>query len=440
MWFVIHKKRIAKNVLTFCISLVACLLLIEMGFRILAPQPLFDDCNPDHPNWPHPLFISDVLLGHVPRQNGTWCLHQPDTNKKIIIHTNNKGLRANREFNYTKSDHTLRILVFGDSFVWSANLADEETFSAQFENETKKILRERGDYTTEVEVIPFGVGAYGPQQSYLRYASEGAKYDADLVLFLFYQNDFTDLFDEKAQYPRPWVAFREENGKMTAHISSAQDVVSEIRNETGNKTFPYFMDDYRQPSTTPPRYKRFFLSHSHFFAFMNKIAKMRNKKNQEEEKELLFKEMSTLNFDLLKRFEKEGNDGARFVSATKQLSFLIVQFSQTVKNNTSAFAFINIPSAHQVQDVYWKILAGRIKDLPPREKLMENYVLNETAANNSIQYIDLTKLAYEHQNEFYHKTDNHWSPRGVEVSAAYVAEQLDEQGLLKERAKVKDTR
>ncbi|MDO8642678.1 MAG: hypothetical protein Q7R76_03775 [Candidatus Woesearchaeota archaeon] len=440
MWFVIHKKRIAKNSFLFLISLVVCLVMVEVGFRLFYPQPLFDECNPDHPDWPHPLFISDALLGHVPRQNGTWCLHQPDTNKKIIIHTNNKGLRANREFNYTKPANTLRILVFGDSFVWSANLADEETFSAQLENEIKKILQERGNDTTQVEIIPFGVGAYGPQQSYLRYTSEGKKYAADLVLFLFYQNDFTDLFDEKAQYPRPWVAFREENGTMAAHISSAEEVVSEIRNESGNKMFPYFMDDYRQPKTTPRWYKRFFLSHSHLMVFMNNIREMRNKKSSEEEIGLLFKEMSTLNADLLKQFEKEGDDGARFVSAAKQLSFLIGHFSQAVKHNTSAFALVNIPSVHQVQDAYLKIIADRITDFPSREKRMANYVLNETAANNSIPYVDLTKLAYEHQNKFYHRTDNHWSPRGVEVSAAYVAEQLDEQGLLKERAKVKDTR
>ncbi len=439
----------------FCLGVIFILILLfEIGFRIFYPQPLYDECDPRHPAWPRPMMISDPLLGHVAKPNGRWCLYQPDTNKKITVTTNSKGQRTLKEHTYQKPPNTFRVVVFGDSFVWAENMNDSETFPFQLEKEVQKRFNKKKQIK-KVEVIPFGVGEYGTTESFLGYWSEGYKYNADLALYMFYQNDFTDFVDQNARYPKPAMRMRFTDNS-TEHgwvMVSAEDMLRMWREgNKGETLFPWYNDDYNKPIEQPAWYKRFFIAHSHFFNFANRIVEQRGdiKKREEKDSNLarLLEKISTSNrygYRVRKELKPKDDFGRDLMYDEN----LIIYFSKEVDKHETTFVLVNIPSVYQIRQKFKEIIVQKIGGVrgssssttletlkqEGRLRLLttetENFVLRGITKRNNIPFIDLTTTAREHEDKFYHKTDDHWSPRGAEVSATYIADQLDQQGLLK---------
>jgi hypothetical protein len=95
---------------------------------------------------------------------------------------NNYGYR---DFDFgSKEAGRKRILVLGDSFIMSNNLAPEETIPK---------LLEQG-LGAGYEVFNMGVSGYGPDQSYLALLHQGLGFKPDaVVLSLFAGNDFRDV-------------------------------------------------------------------------------------------------------------------------------------------------------------------------------------------------------------------------------------------------------
>jgi hypothetical protein len=84
---------------------------------------------------------------------------------------NRQGFRADREYDLAPPAGWLRVAVFGDSFVHGDEVENSETWASYLEDAAP--LR---------EVLNFGVGAYGLDQSYLRYREDGRAYEAHLVI------------------------------------------------------------------------------------------------------------------------------------------------------------------------------------------------------------------------------------------------------------------
>ena len=57
-------------------------------------------------------------------------------------------------------------------------------------------------------------------------------------------------------------------------------------------------------------------------------------------------------------------------------------------------------------------------------------VFSEELPNRDIEYISLFDLAEEHFDEFYFKTDPHWNPSGVKLSADYITQELTERKII----------
>lgn len=422
--------------------IVLLVILLEIGFRLFYPQALYDECDPRNPNGPSSRVMPDPLLGHTTKPNGTWCLYQPDTNKKIIIHTNSKGLRGTTEYNYTKPPNTLRIAIMGDSFIWGENLNDTQTMSAQLQNKIQQKLNTKYQQPPTVEVIPFGAGNYDTVQLYLIYTKEAFKYQPEVVMYFFYQNDLTDSFSQQLNnYPRPSIEIMKEGLLFT----SANDNVVETRKRKPN-AFPL----YSNPNGTRERlpwYKQFLLGNSHFFSFADRVlARMQWKKetNREELNSDVKRLWMKLSVNQRYAFEARKRVNPEFSTIVAFMELYLTTFNYDVKGNNQEFVLVNIPSVYQIKDQFIKILEDEKKDFEKKRKeanskfeasgklfdKKENYFLRTVSTKNNISYIDLSPVADKYQKEFY-ISDDHWSPRGVEVSAEYVAEQLDEQGLLK---------
>jgi lysophospholipase L1-like esterase len=148
----------------------------------------------------------DPILGWRNRPNFSMVGKAPDSvSRRVEYAHNSKGLR-DEEYPYQKPEGTYRILVLGDSFAYGDGVRRSEAFPEMLES----LLKEHGSF----EVINTGVMGYGLTQETLYYETEGYKYEPDLVMLVFYDNDLTDLVKEKEQ-PKP--KFQLVDGQLVLH-------------------------------------------------------------------------------------------------------------------------------------------------------------------------------------------------------------------------------
>lgn len=103
----------------------------------------------------------------------------------INIRTNSKGIRADREIPYEKTDGVKRIVLLGDSFAMGYGVNLEDTFSSQMQ----KFLKESG---VNSEIVNLGVPVYGNAEELILLKEEGLKYQPDLVLLAWHPSDYAE--------------------------------------------------------------------------------------------------------------------------------------------------------------------------------------------------------------------------------------------------------
>ena len=158
-------------------SALFAFLLCEAALRLFFPK--YQNVAQGH------LHPDDLRLVIRPINNRGWAVH-PDTRRRHPVHTNNLGLRQHRNFSDADILSTTTVGVFGDSFVESVTLDAPYVFTEPLDY----LLNLDGKFT----VLNFGVGGYGPAQSYFTYRSFPAREDLDYVLFVYYGlNDLVDL-------------------------------------------------------------------------------------------------------------------------------------------------------------------------------------------------------------------------------------------------------
>lgn len=94
-----------------------------------------------------------------------------------VSEANSAGMRDNREYAKLPPPGTLRISAFGDSFTYGADAALGDTWAKQL-----------SAMDSTIEVLNYGVGAYGLDQAYLRYLQVGAEYHPHIV-FIGYMSE-----------------------------------------------------------------------------------------------------------------------------------------------------------------------------------------------------------------------------------------------------------
>jgi lysophospholipase L1-like esterase len=133
------------------------------------------------------------LTAYGPRVDSVAHAYMYDVNGEIvydnIVEYNGKGYRG-PEASYEKPDDVYRILIIGDSFVEAIQVPYEETFQAQLQAR----LSEQDTAERRYEVVAMGRTGWGTVHETVYYQVEGYKYDADLVILMFYINDVADNF------------------------------------------------------------------------------------------------------------------------------------------------------------------------------------------------------------------------------------------------------
>ncbi len=131
-----------------------------------------------------PRHVVDGGFGVRINEPGARYRHRsPDVDVEFRI--NSRGLRSDREYPYEKPAGTKRIVSLGDSFAAGYEVEIEECYTTVLE----RSLRERG---LEVEVLNAGVSGYSNAEACLYLERELYKYEPDLVLLSFFNNDLVD--------------------------------------------------------------------------------------------------------------------------------------------------------------------------------------------------------------------------------------------------------
>ena len=174
--------RLAKPVVAVCATLLA-LLAAEALVRILGRAP---DMKPIQLSSYDCIYkrSTNPILGFELKAN---CRSDDPDFIQTYERTNSHGQR-DRERTLQKPDGVRRVLLLGDSVVEGYGLRESETISRQLEDLY-------GDGSTEV--LNFGVSAYCTRAEVELLEVKGVRFDPDVVVLVFVENDF-DNFNREA--------------------------------------------------------------------------------------------------------------------------------------------------------------------------------------------------------------------------------------------------
>ncbi len=88
--------------------------------------------------------------------------------------SNSAGMRDNLEYQRKAPPHIIRLSSFGDSFTYGAGVRLDKTWQKQLST-----------LNASFEILNYGSGGYGLDQSYLRYLQEGTTYSPHIVFIGF---------------------------------------------------------------------------------------------------------------------------------------------------------------------------------------------------------------------------------------------------------------
>lgn len=189
-------KTLITNLAVSVISLSFTILMGETLLRVFVETAPWEVKQIGH----HTIFCEhDSLLGwrEIPNKSG---LHAT-SEYEVIERFNSKGIRG-PEYSYERSEEEYRILILGDSFAEGYVVEFNGLFSEVLK---KKLNKYKGPHYSYHEVINTGTGGYSTDQELLFFQIEGKKYNPDLTILMFYDNDI-------------WYNTQRKHGEHTNHF------------------------------------------------------------------------------------------------------------------------------------------------------------------------------------------------------------------------------
>jgi hypothetical protein len=117
--------------------------------------------------------IKDTISPAMYDAKTGWALRPYNINSRYEV--NNDGMRGKRNYAIEKPNGVIRIGLFGNSAMFSAEVSDSQALAVYLEAK----LLEKG---IRAEVLNLAVPGFGTEQSYLQWREKGKKYDLDVVV------------------------------------------------------------------------------------------------------------------------------------------------------------------------------------------------------------------------------------------------------------------
>ncbi len=183
----------SKLFITLALVLFLGIILIVFCKKEKSENPL----KPHFPSSDDDYYQADSICGHFHKPNVTrefeWKEHPSG---KIVMKTNNLGLRNNKDTEVKKENNQFRVLITGDSHV-DGVLNNDESVASFLEQNLNKLYPIQKN-----EVLNAGNGYFGPQ-NYLGVYHKFQDYHPDVFIVIIYTgNDFLDAIRIEAENGR----------------------------------------------------------------------------------------------------------------------------------------------------------------------------------------------------------------------------------------------
>lgn len=154
-------------------------------------------------------YIYDKDLGWTLKDN----LSQIFSNDSAMYYTAQDGIRTSLNVNIDKDSNKIRIATIGDSYTECDEVANNQTWQ-YYLNEL---------LGSKVEILNFGVGGYGHDQSLLRLQFDVLKYKPDIVLLGFVNPDISRNVVAFRDFAKPMYILNKE-GKLKLKNTEVNDI------------------------------------------------------------------------------------------------------------------------------------------------------------------------------------------------------------------------
>ena len=122
-----------------------------------------------------------------------------------ILNTNSIGIRGKTEYQYNKDKDKLRILVVGDSYTFGEEVSDNQTYPFYLQ-----------ELIPNSEVINLGMHGYGHDQMLIFLKEVGVKYNPDIIILGFIQDDMNRNMVNFRDYAKPKFKLNKNGIELTA--------------------------------------------------------------------------------------------------------------------------------------------------------------------------------------------------------------------------------
>ena len=390
-------RKVVFYVLMFALTFAFCILVLEYGVA----RFYYSDVH----QFPY-RHVFDPLLGWRLKP-GTYFTKAPHALRKHRIYINRHGLR-NRDIESGQENVTRRIVILGDSFVFSELVREESIFSSQLEYLLNKSCP--GKY----EVINTGVIAYGNAQELLhmqRLLEEDIV--GDLYLLVISTNDILDnlrlSYRECLEDPRaPGFTLNSEGGLELEYLPQ--------------KMVPDDVDTYRPVKRTRRRFEIIPVLKSRIESYVQTRPAMLKVLNRVGINPEVPRVPGFLNAwyqeDILNR-------GIPLMKA------LIREIRNEAKRNNAALLCCLIPSSLQVYpDTYRPLLKRTFPNEPKvnawlKDKTRPQRKVREMCEELGLLFLDLYPVLYQNNRSvLYIPRDGHFNVMGHTVVAQSLAQYI----------------
>jgi carbamoyltransferase len=268
-----------KKISAFLLSLVAGLLVLEVGVRIFT-KPVF------------PILQSDPDVGTIHKKNFKGEVWNDESKSYNYIVTNSLGY-IGEEYPVKKPYGSYRIALFGDSATEAVQVDYFKNFASQLENALNASAAGENDNIKKFEVMNFGVGGTAAFLQYQAFVKKAEQFNPDLVVVMFGTGN--DFLDNMAK-----IGFDLENYRETSNRSHY---------------LKSFLLKFRLPKYVFTKAQK----NIFFLTFLDKLGLY--EMNEYRKKQFVSGELSAMEdekyysytFDILKKFRQRAeNAGSRF--------------------------------------------------------------------------------------------------------------------------------
>ena len=171
-----HSRKLIFWGLYFLGTTAFFLLIIEAVLRVF--NPLGTDYIYEARRY-FKIMRPDNIYGYIHRAG------VKDVFQDVAVRINNEGFRG-REFAVKKPEGVYRVLLLGDSVVFSWGVHENDSFAVQLE---KMLQTKAPRKDIAYEVLPIGVGSWNTRTQYEFMVERGIEYHPDLVVWIIVAND-----------------------------------------------------------------------------------------------------------------------------------------------------------------------------------------------------------------------------------------------------------